>query len=397
MVKPKILISGGSHAEIPLIVAAQKMGFCVVTSGNRPNDIGHTYSDIYEPADFSDNEQMLQLAQKHNISAVCSGCNDFSAISSAYVAEQLGLPGHDSYENTLTIHHKDRFRAFCIKNNLSVPKAKGFSNFAEAFRQETSFSFPVIIKPVDLTGGKGISIVNNALQYETAINKAFEISRTKKIVVEEFIEGSGHGFSALIHKGRVAFYFADDEYYVPDEFWVTGTSTPASISDDEIKQLIFFSEKTISLLGLVDGLFHIQCIIKHGKVYIIEVCRRPPGDLYLKFIEHATSFDYSKAIIQFLTAQLNNSLIQIDANGFYARHCLSGLKKGYITDVRYSKEITENLIEEFRLWDSNVEITNYVSQKAVILFMQFQSQNKMKIICNHIYQYITFVMHNNCL
>lgn len=390
MFKPKILISGGSHAEIPLIVAAQKMGFCVVTSGNRPNDIGHTYSDIYEPADFSDNEQMLQLAQKHNISAVCSGCNDFSAISSAYVAEQMGLPGHDSYENTLIIHHKDRFRRFCQENNLSVPKAIGFSNTNEAIIAKSSQRYPLIVKPIDLTGGKGISIVKNESEYDSAIKKAFDISRSKKIVVEEYIEGSGHGFSALIQNGKVAFHFADDEYYVPGEFWVTGTSTPATIAVDEIKQLIDFTEKTVSLLNLCDGLFHIQCIIKNSKVYIIEVCRRPPGDLYLKFVQHATGFNYAEAIIKFITNKHASLLEQIEPNGFFARHCISSLKKGYIQNVTFSPEISENIIEEFRLWNPDSLIENYVSQKAFILFMKFKSEQEMKVISNAIYQHILF-------
>jgi len=390
MSKPKLLIAGGGYAEIPLIEAAKAMGFFVITTGYFPKERGHTFSDLYEPADYSDKEQVLALAQKHSISAICSSCNDFSILSCAYVAEKMGLPGYDTIENTQIIHHKDKFRAFCLKNNLSVPQAQGFSSINEAVESILNFEFPVIIKPIDLTGGKGISVVKSQEQWNASIQKAFDISKVKRIVIEEYIEGSNHGFSALIQNGKVAFYFTDDEYYVPNEFWVSGTSTPGTITESEISQLIDFSEITIALLKLNDGLFHIQCIINEGRVYIIEVCRRPPGDLYLKFIKHATGFDFSKAIIQFISGKMNDTLLQLNPEGFYARHCISSLKKGYISNLTLDKEITKSVIEEYRLWTANSYVENYVSQKAIILFMKFESSIKMKALSSTIYNHLHF-------
>jgi len=394
MIKPKLLIAGGGYSEIPLIEAAKAMGFFVITTGYFAKELGHKHSDLYEAADFSNKEQILELAKKHSISAICAGCNDFSAITSSYVAEKMGLPGHDTFENCLTIHHKDRFRAFCIENNLTVPKAKGFSSQTEAIESIKKFEFPVIIKPIDLTGGKGISIIRNNEEWESAIKKAFDISRAKKVVIEVFIEGTGHGFSALIQNGKVAFYFTDDEYYQPNEFWVSGTSTPGSISEGEIEQLIQFSEKTVSLLNLCDGLFHIQCIIKNGKVYIIEVCRRPPGDLYLKFIEHATGFNYAKSIIEVITGKIENPIQQTNPNGFYARHCISSLRKGYITDLILDKPILSNVINEFRLWKPDYYVENYVAQKSTILFMKFKTGEEMKEISNNLYNNLHFEIIN---
>jgi biotin carboxylase len=390
MQKPKLLIAGGGYAEIPLIEAAKELGFFVITSGNRPQELGHAYADLYEPADFSNKEEILAIAQKHNISAICAACNDFSALSSAYVAEKMQLLGHDSYENTKIIHHKDKFRRFCIENNLSVPHAKDFSSIQDAFTNKDFFEFPIIVKPVDLTGGKGISVVKTELEYEAAVIKAFEISRAKKIVIEDYIEGSNHGFSALIQNGKVVFHFADDEYYIPDEFWVSGTSTPASITENEIKQLIDFTEKTVSLLNLCDGLFHIQCIIRKGKVYIIEVCRRPPGDLYLKFVQHATGFNYAEAFIQFVSGIQLPKIKQIPLKGFFARHCISSLQKGYISHVTYSSLIINSIIEEFRLWKPDVYVENFISQKAAVLFMEFKTEQEMKFISNTLYQHISY-------
>ena len=95
--KKKLLIAGGGYADIPLILSAKKLGYYVITSGNRPNELGHKYSDEYKKADFSDPDAIFNLSKDLKVSAICACCNDFSALSAAYAAEKLGLPGHDPY------------------------------------------------------------------------------------------------------------------------------------------------------------------------------------------------------------------------------------------------------------------------------------------------------------
>ena len=68
--QPRLLIAGGGYADIPLIRAAKRLGFFVITSGNRPDELGHRHSDLYEPGDFSDGEAMLVIARKHQVAAV---------------------------------------------------------------------------------------------------------------------------------------------------------------------------------------------------------------------------------------------------------------------------------------------------------------------------------------
>ena len=201
----KLLLAGGGYADIPLILAAKSLGFYVITSGNRAADLGHRYSDECCLEDFSNKDAMLNLAQKLEIDAICASCNDFSAITSAYIAEKMGLPGHDSYETTLLIHHKDQYRKFAQKNSISSPLAEGFTSVKDALANLTNFQLPIIIKPVDLTGGKGVSKITNLDDAQEKLEKAFAISRAKRIVIEEFIEGSRHGLSTFIRDGRVVF------------------------------------------------------------------------------------------------------------------------------------------------------------------------------------------------
>ena len=128
----RLLIAGGGYADIPLILSGKKLGYHVITSGNRPEELGHRYSDEYQPADFSDPEAILQLARKLDVSALCACCNDSSALSVAYAAEKLGLPGHDPCRVAQIIHHKDRYRQFALDHGIATPRAFGFSSKEEA-------------------------------------------------------------------------------------------------------------------------------------------------------------------------------------------------------------------------------------------------------------------------
>jgi biotin carboxylase len=374
----KLLIAGGSYADLPLIKAAKKMGYYVVTSGNRPDELGHKESDEYCAADFSIPEVMLELAKKLNIDAICPCSNDFSAISSAYVAENLGLPGHDSYETSKLLHHKDSYRAFALSNNIPTPKAEGFTDIDSALSAIKNFQLPVMVKPVDLTGGKGISKINNLSEAKQALQNAFAISKSKRIVVEEFITGSRHGFSTFIRKGKVVFHFSDNEHYYLNPYMVSAASTPTMVLPKVIDILLYQVEKIASLLLLKTGIFHVQYIL-HGsnEPIIIEICRRSPGDLYTQFIEIATGVFYSDWIVKTFAGFDCNGLSHVEPKGFFTRYCVMASKNGIVKTVNISDSIKNNIYDEFFLWKKGDIIDNYLVQKLGIVMLRYDSMDEM--------------------
>ena len=272
----KLLLLGGSHAEIPLIKAAQELGWFVITTGNNRDGLGHPYADKTVFADFSDKEAMLELARAEGVQAVCSGCNDFALLSTVYVCEKLGLPGHDSYATSLEILHKDKYGALATRLGIPTPKAitvkvagtnfaadqdkiasKVCADFETAIAQLT---YPIIVKPVDLTGGKGIHRATNVEEARAAYKDATSRTRQDHIVVEEFIEGTNHGFSAMLVKGKVAFAFADNEQYFINKYLVSGANTPSTTPDAGLAKLRDYSERIARELNLFDGILHNQYI-----------------------------------------------------------------------------------------------------------------------------------------
>ncbi|MCV9884672.1 ATP-grasp domain-containing protein [Metabacillus halosaccharovorans] len=375
--KKKFLIVGGGYADIPLIISAKKIGYYVITTGNRPDDIGHKYSDEYHQVDFSDCKAIYELAKKLNVSAICPSCNDFALMSATYAAERLGLPGYDSYEIARTIHHKDEFRKFALANNIQSPKAFGFSNVKDAIDSIGLLDFPVIVKPVDLTGGKGITVINDKEKASAAIQKAFEISKNKRIVIEEFVNGSRHGFSAFLYKGKVKFYFSDNEHYYLNPYMVSAASSPSIASNSVEKKLGEVAERIASLLSLKDGIFHVQYIIKNNEPIIIEICRRPPGDLYIKFVEYATNVDYPTWIVKAFAGMDISGLSYSPTNGYFTRHCIMSSKRGKIKDIHYHPSIVKNIIDEYTWWKKGDMVTDLLTNKMGIVFLEFETFDEM--------------------
>lgn len=402
--KKKMLLLGGGHAEIPLLQAAQSLGWYVITTGNAREGLGHPYADKNVFADFSDKDAMLELAKSEGVQAVCSGCNDFALLSTVYVCEKLGLPGHDGYATSLEIHHKDKYRALATRLGIPTPRAitvrvsnrtENCANFETTIAQLT---FPIIVKPVDLTGGKGIHRAANVDEARVAYKDACSRTRQDHIVVEEFVQGTNHGFSAMLVKGKVAFAFADNEQYFVNKYLVSGANTPSTSSGKTLAMLREYSECIAQELHLVDGILHIQYIERaDGTPVIIEICRRPPGDLYIKFVKYATGIDYPKFIVMAETGEDISGIADVPTQGFWLRHCIMAdcqagdtlvtsdaspasdkLCEGIVRDVTFAPEIQGNIVEKFLWYKPGEVITDKLTYKAGIVFFKFDTLAEMQ-------------------
>jgi biotin carboxylase len=373
----KLLVVGGGYADVPLIKAGKALGFRVVTSGNRPEELGHAHGDEYAAADFSDPQAVLDVARQHGVSAICAACNDFSALSAAYAAQELGLPGHDPVETAEIVHHKDVFRKFSSSHGFRVPQAGGFTEFDEAETFFRGLGGGALVKPVDQTGGKGISRIEDASGLRPAVSAALARSKTDRFVVEEFVEGTRHGFSAFLVKGRVVFSFADNEYYYLNPYLVAGAFTPSTAPQNSLAELTLEVERYAQLLGLKDGIFHVQFILRGGTAVIIECCRRAPGDLYLDLVRHATAVSYAEYIVRAAAGLSCDDLQPRLPRACVVRHCVMPEKGGRVRDVHFDARIAPFVHDRFMWWQPGDEIVDPLTHKCGIVFLRFDSPDQM--------------------
>lgn len=382
--KKKLLILNGSHSDISLIKAGKSLGYYVITTGNKPEMIGHIYADEYYCEDFSDYKKILKLAKQINIDAICACSNDFGAITASYVAKKLKLGGHDSFEKTLVLHHKNKFKEFAEKNKIQTPKAKSYFSIEAAERDKHLFKYPIIVKPVDLTGGKGIRKVNNKEEYMESIKSAWELSRIKTIVIEEFIERTQHSFSTFLVNQKVISYFSDNEYSYLNPYLVSTSGAPAKNVHIVKEKLIQQAEKIAQILKLRDGVFHMQYILKEKEAFILEITRRCSGDFYSYPVEYATEIPWAEWTVKSEIGMDCSEFPKKMQKGFCGRHCIMGNKNGIIKNIKISDKIKNNIYDKIWWWNPGYEIKNFMVDKLGILFLKYDSEEEMLNKSEHI-------------
>lgn len=378
----KLLMLSASIFEIPLIQAAQAQGYYVITTGNNARAPGHKVSDEYAAFDYSDYEGMVKLAETLKIDAISQGCSDNCALVAAYMGEKLGLRGHDTYENAQIIHRKDKFKQFVKESGMKSPAAYYYENVEEAMEQELKADVPLIVKPSDQAGGKGVSTVCDPKAYEKAVIKAFQMSRDGRIVVEPFIEGTLHSLSTFIIDGRVKAYATLNDYSYANRYLTNTGVSPADHWEKAIEFLIPETEKAAQKLGLVDGLLHMQYIERRGEFWIIEMMRRMPGNNCTTAAARASGIDWRDWIIR---AEAGEDCHGIPSpkmpDKIYGYHAImsgcNGIYQGYDVAAEFQKYIID-IIE----YDApGTVIDDYMYQKfGLVQFYFHNAEEKERYI-----------------
>lgn len=185
------MLLGGIRYLLPVIKAAHEQGYYVITADYIPNNIAHKYSDEYVNVSIIDKEAVLKVAQEKQIDGIMSFGVDPGVVAASYVQNKMGLPSFGPFESVEILQNKDKFRAFLAKNGFNVPWAKGFDSVDAAMQEINNYPWPVIVKPTDSAGSKGVTRVDKAEDLRVALEHAMQHSISGHIIVEEFIEKQG--------------------------------------------------------------------------------------------------------------------------------------------------------------------------------------------------------------
>jgi len=183
----KILMLGGSLYQTYAIKEAVRLGYYVITCDYLPNNPGHKFANEYYNVSTTDKDAVLALAKKLKVDGVVAYASDPAAPTAAYVCEQLGLPT-SPFKSVEILSKKDLFRKYLTENGFNVPKARGYTKYEDALADIDNFKLPVMVKPVDSSGSKGINKLTDWTQLRTFVDDALSYSRDKRFLIEEFIE-----------------------------------------------------------------------------------------------------------------------------------------------------------------------------------------------------------------
>lgn len=296
--KEKLVIIGANDFQNQLILKAKSIGYETHVFAWKDGSIGEKTADYFYPISIVEKEQILEKCKEIKPAGICSIASDLATITVNYVAENLGLPCNPT-SNTLQCTNKYEMRKKMKSNNIKTPGFIKVSNEPETWKVE-DMKFPVIVKPTDRSGSRGITKVYEKKELEKAVHYATKDSFEKKAIIEEYIEGNEYSCECISYKGKHHFLAFTKKYTTgAPNFIETGHCEPSDIPEDiqdDIKESIF---KALTALNIQNGASHTEFKIdKDGNFGIIEIGARMGGDcIGSDLVQISTGYDFVKMVI----------------------------------------------------------------------------------------------------
>lgn len=351
----KLMILGGSRYAIPVIEAAHELGVYVITCDYLPDNIAHKYSDEYCNVSIIDKEATLKAAKNLKIDGIMSFACDPGVVTAAYVAEEMGLPNVGPYESVCILQNKKRFREFLTRNGFNVPVAKGYTDINSALKDVDLFNWPVIVKPTDSAGSKGVKKVEIPEDLECSIEYALSYSHSHEFIIEDYLEQKGYSsdtdsFSIDGDLKVVTFNCQRFDANAENPYTPSAYSWPSSMSDEHQEELKNEIQRLIHLLNMNTAVYNIETREStNGKAYIMEVSPRGGGNRLSECIRYATGVDMITNMVKYSVGLPIDKIEQKPYKGCWAEIVLHSDTEGIFDSLWLSEDIIKNVVEE-DLW-----------------------------------------------
>lgn len=381
------MLLGGLRYLLPVIKAAHEQGYYVITADYLPKNIAHKYSDEYCNVSIIDKEAVLKEAQRLEIDGIMSFACDPGVVSASYVQNKMGLPSFGPFESVEILQNKDRFREFLAKNGFNVPKAKGFDSVEAAMREISWYPWPVIVKPTDAAGSKGVTRVDKEEDLKSALEYAMDHSISGHIIVEEFIDkqGCSSDTDSMSIDGKLVFTSFCAQRFDPEAinpYTPAAYSWPSTFTKEQEEYLTTEIQRLITLLNLKTVVYNIEVrVAPNGKPYIMELTPRGGGNRLCEMLRYATGIDMITAITRAIVGDpILTPIVQKPYNGHWAEIILHADKDGVFDHLEISTDLPAEVVEE-DLWVKQgdaVESFEGANNAIGTLVLKFQSAEELE-------------------
>ena len=392
----KILLLGGSAQQIIAIETAKNLGYYTVLCDYLTDNPGQSYSDKFYLISTTDKEAILKVAKDEAIDGILAYASDPAAPTAAYVAETMGLPG-SPYKSVEILCNKDKFRKFLSENGFCTPKAKAYLDIDMALKDISAFQLPVIVKPVDSSGSKGVSCIDSIEDARTKLENAMNFSRGHRIIIEEFVEKYGYQIAGdgLSVDGNLVFrYFANDHFDAKcvNPFVPVSASFPYNMPVEVQNKIHNEIQRLLTLLDMRTTTYNFDMRIdKDYNVYLMEVAPRNGGNYIPDVIRYATGVNLVECSVR---AAMGEEIIlpgNCEPEGFFSYYAVHAYENGILDHIWIDPEVEENMIVEnhiIKMPGDRITAFSGANTTLGILLMKFKSIEQMLHMMDHSEEWI---------
>lgn len=291
----RILILGAGETNMPIIEKCKAMGLYTIATDYDKDAPGLLEVDKAYVVDTLDKEKTLDIAIAEKINGIIT-ISDFPVNTVAYVCERLHLPGL-SPEAAEKSTNKYLQRELLKEKNLNAPDFHKFFDFSEVHTIIQNWIYPLIVKPVDSSASRGVSVIRNFSECDKAFVEAKGFSKSGYVIIEEFVVGQEYSVESLTQNGKThviavteKFIMEDSQYFVEERHII-----PANLGEkqqDEIEQYVL---NVIDAFGIDNAATHTEIKLGESGPVLIELGARVGGDFITSdLVPLATGVDMLK-------------------------------------------------------------------------------------------------------
>lgn len=395
----KIMLLGGIHYLLPVINAAHEQGYYVITADYLPDNVAHKYSDEYVNVSIVDKEAVLKVAQEKLIDGIISFGVDPGVVAAAYVQEKMGLPSMGPYASVEILQNKDKFRKFLQEHGFNCPKSKGYSSIEEALNDTDWQTWPMIVKPTDSAGSKGVTRVDRIEDYKEAVEEAFAKSIKGNIIVEQYLEkvGCSSDTDSFLQDGKWRFVSFNAQRFDADAanpYAPSAYTWPSTFQEHEA-YLTSELQRLMNLLRMQTSVFNIETrIATDGKAYIMEATPRGGGNRLCEMLRYATGVDMITAQVRAAVGDPVEPIEQKPYNGLWAEVILHAPKAGTYAGIEIADSLSAEVVEQ-DLWVQNgdkVEAFHGANDAIGTLVLRFEDKDEMEYAITHQSEWLKIIV-----
>ena len=361
----KLAIIGASYLQEPLIEKAKNMGIETHVFAWKTGDVGEKSADFFYPISIVEKDEILKKCREIGVDGICSIASDLAAITVNYVAHEMRLVGN-SPRCAMISTNKHLMRQAFEENGDPSPKSILVASIDDL--NEIKLKYPIIVKPIDRSGSRGITKLLTEDGLEEAIENAKKQGFEKKALIEEFVTGQEYSVECVTFHGEHRFLAMTKKYTTgAPHFIETGHLEPAPVSSELLERVKKVVIHALDSLCITDSASHTELkITDKGEIYLIEIGGRMGGDcIGSDLVQLSTGVDFVQAVIQISLGE-RPDLNCNDKKRVAAIHYIFG-GKDFAVLRKLKKEHPEYIVREELAEKCVGEITDSASRYGAFL------------------------------
>ena len=296
--KKRLLILGGTSISKQIVYAARELDMEVYVTDYLEDSPCKKIADKSFLVSCTDVDSVVNLIKEENIDGVIMGYADVLMSSYVKICQKAGLPCYANLHAIEMTTDKDNFKTLCKKFNIPV-----VDEFTKEDVESNNVTYPVIVKPVDNSGARGIYICHNKEEFDVYYQESLKYSPSKHVLIERFMTGKEATIFYYLHKGEIYLLGVSDRYML--KFSERLLQLPIGYTFPSVNQAAFIKEENENIkemfrsLDMKEGMVFMQSFNENGKYIIYEMGYRLTGSIEQYLMEEKHDFNHLKAILNY--------------------------------------------------------------------------------------------------